>query len=136
MEVETFLSNPWNAPQPSLKGGVAVTWGNWLLLPLSSPTRRTSSAPDAIVRVEPNALSWSAPIAISSPLAKPVVTVPMTVRVVPTETLPVSTQAALRPRKARIFASAFTVFAACWFIIQTEYAWFAAPAVSRATRIR
>ena len=121
-------------PEPSMKR-VAAVWPNWLPLPVVSPVRRMSSAPVTMVRVEPTASISMAPITTSSPGPNEVVAVPSTVRPFPTETLPVSTELALSPRKVSILASPLTVFAAMLLIVQTEYAWFAAPAASKATRI-
>src|SRR5206468_719888 len=96
------------------------------------PCNRVSTAPAAMVTVEPGGVDWNVPITTSSPSEKVVETDPITVRVVPTATDPVSTAAAANPRKTRIFASTEELVAAA--MAETRYVGSAPAAVSMATR--
>src|SRR5213594_1863013 len=103
--VVTLRTRGWYIPDPLPDPEAATVWANWLLLPELSPVRRMSSAAAAIVRVDVTASTWIAPITISSPAGNDVVVEPMTVLVVPIETLPVSTAKAESPRKTWTLAS-------------------------------
>src|SRR5712691_121634 len=105
-----------------------------LLLALESPVLRMSSVPAAMVRWDPCASSWIAPITTSSPARNVVDAVPITVRDVPIETLPEATELAVRLRNIRSLAAPLTVFEVSLFSASTVYVGLAGAAESMATK--